>query len=407
MTLDHAAFPHILDAVLATAEHDVLLAFRATSRALRDLIDARLFKHVALIYRQQCMDDGGPQGGALCTPGRRRLPLLPSSSEAAHVLRHIRVLDLLDPAEEEKGLWEAHCIAPPHLTSLRPDIVRQLGTSQPQLMFKFKPNVYVDWTWRSCLRSPLPQHSLSSSAFALSIPATFLSFTASISDTWPPLSLLPTVPRVVLHCPATPLHTALTALLPHLAHLPMSTRELVVVFDERWTSLRCWEVALEGVRRVPALLAAVVDAVHKRTSLDEGGDKAGFDLTFVGVEIVHPDPDLQVESGTTSSYREMEHALLYSPDTEMDSIVVDCSTACSGSASLAAEGNKRSATFDSVVKATLLRQAAPHSLTHQPGDTQSHHRNADPVAWGDHVHFVTLTDWNERRGHLAELEAWP
>lgn len=141
-TMDASAYPHILDAI-ATASaanyvsgHDLTtaLALRATSRGLRNTIDARLFTHVAW------------KDGQFLTPLLRRLPYLyttpgyatwpisghlaptsSSSSSASTKTDHIRVLDLHSdipknfafPRLETVRSAEACKTAPPALTLLK------------------------------------------------------------------------------------------------------------------------------------------------------------------------------------------------------------------------------------------------------------------------------------------------
>ncbi|CAK9783607.1 hypothetical protein CC85DRAFT_289249 [Cutaneotrichosporon oleaginosum] len=48
LTLDHTAFPHIMDGILTHATHGTLLSLRAASRAWRARVDAVLHKHVSI-----------------------------------------------------------------------------------------------------------------------------------------------------------------------------------------------------------------------------------------------------------------------------------------------------------------------------------------------------------------------
>lgn len=56
-TLDSQSYPHILDTVIAQASHSVLLAFRGTSRLIRDAVDQRLFTHIVLKDGSLCLLD--------------------------------------------------------------------------------------------------------------------------------------------------------------------------------------------------------------------------------------------------------------------------------------------------------------------------------------------------------------
>lgn len=53
VTIDHAAYPNIMDKILNACSQPVLFAFRATSRAFRERIDKRLFRHVVLTSWKQ------------------------------------------------------------------------------------------------------------------------------------------------------------------------------------------------------------------------------------------------------------------------------------------------------------------------------------------------------------------
>jgi hypothetical protein len=69
--LDAAAYPHLLDAILAAADDGGLLALRAANRSLRERADMILFKHVAVHF--------SPLAVVLRRPHapHRRLPLPP------------------------------------------------------------------------------------------------------------------------------------------------------------------------------------------------------------------------------------------------------------------------------------------------------------------------------------------
>ncbi|WOO81793.1 uncharacterized protein LOC62_04G005314 [Vanrija pseudolonga] len=69
-TIDHTAFPFIIDRIILHAELDALLVIRATSKELRDYIDAIVFSHVRL--------RDGPPGGYRGPP--KRFALFPPRS---------------------------------------------------------------------------------------------------------------------------------------------------------------------------------------------------------------------------------------------------------------------------------------------------------------------------------------
>jgi hypothetical protein len=70
VTIDHLAFPHIMDAILDAADTHALLAMRGASREYRDDVDARLFRHVVIGSDFKTADQGlyvtvpGPRGPA-------------------------------------------------------------------------------------------------------------------------------------------------------------------------------------------------------------------------------------------------------------------------------------------------------------------------------------------------------
>ncbi|BEJ07880.1 hypothetical protein CcaverHIS641_0411490 [Cutaneotrichosporon cavernicola] len=70
VTIDHLAFPHIVERILRHADTDALLAMRGASRAYREEVDARLFRHVVVGSDMTTSDQGlyvtvpGPRGPA-------------------------------------------------------------------------------------------------------------------------------------------------------------------------------------------------------------------------------------------------------------------------------------------------------------------------------------------------------
>lgn len=120
-TIDAAAFPHILDGVIAAADHRCLLALRGVNRAWRARVDAMLFEHVALITpaaSPRQVDRGvharvraalrkrGMTDAVLLAPRMpvRFLPCLPGHVPANSAC--IRVLDTYDCSGAE-GLFDA------------------------------------------------------------------------------------------------------------------------------------------------------------------------------------------------------------------------------------------------------------------------------------------------------------
>ncbi|KAL1412316.1 hypothetical protein Q8F55_000060 [Vanrija albida] len=93
MPIDHTAYPHILDAVLAHSDLATLLAFRATSRGLLSRVNATLLAHAAL----RPWPGDGSDAFVLTTPTApaRRLPFVPSA---------VRILDLVCDRAVPPGL---------------------------------------------------------------------------------------------------------------------------------------------------------------------------------------------------------------------------------------------------------------------------------------------------------------
>lgn len=82
--IDHNVFPHIIEAIYAFADYDMLLAMRATSKTYRDWSDARLSEHIVVQVRRPKDEKGKPLWAAgsrsveIGAPGGRRLPFFRS-----------------------------------------------------------------------------------------------------------------------------------------------------------------------------------------------------------------------------------------------------------------------------------------------------------------------------------------
>ncbi|BEI86483.1 hypothetical protein CcaverHIS002_0607700 [Cutaneotrichosporon cavernicola] len=92
-TLDHTAFPHILDAILTNAPRRVLLTFRATSQHLRSLADNILCANADLHLTATASWSLTSASGAL--------PLLPGDTRAS-CLSAIKTLTLRMPPSQRR-----------------------------------------------------------------------------------------------------------------------------------------------------------------------------------------------------------------------------------------------------------------------------------------------------------------
>jgi len=109
--LDHRCFPHLTDAVLASADRHALLALRATCRSMRDKADARLLHHIAALPTGELVHGDGGRLPAFY-PGIvvRRLesgdPRAELTARQKKLLAHTRVLDMAD--------WSSFLLPPIH-----------------------------------------------------------------------------------------------------------------------------------------------------------------------------------------------------------------------------------------------------------------------------------------------------
>lgn len=419
--LDHTAFPHILDLVVAFADYGALLALRRANRDLRDRAAVRVFNNAALV----CLSPTRvyPHGAALLrTPCGRKLPLANTGTPDRSTLRLIRILDIVDPKPADEELPQSGGRAYDLLQllqALKPEIVRQHGSRRipPPISCA---RVYVDWTWRS---AP-PSYML--------YPPPFDPLLLQYEhDTEPHL---PPCPRIILHCPQTLLQAALADLLPLIQSISSRTREVVVVFQP-WRQMRCLEAGLEGVSRVPQILAAVVDAVEDEVAArkkrrnnalsarDEGEmndacrEAASFELTLVGLESVHPDSELeqpcpfdQHSGATLASPEDFGTASCSSSNSNVDTAFGPTVSSKGGERSIGEAERSHSglAISEKHVGFTLLSQAAAHST--RTAISRCHSGRGTGVSrdgdgWGEHVHFVSLAEWQARHGPLAALEA--
>ncbi|CAK9784053.1 unnamed protein product [Cutaneotrichosporon oleaginosum] len=107
--LDGPSFPHILDRVLALADHEGLMALRGVNKAFNAKADARLFAHIALIspststplinkIKHRVGIAVGPGGFVMCTPDSAHfLPNLPSSTPSPERVALIQAVDYYGP----------------------------------------------------------------------------------------------------------------------------------------------------------------------------------------------------------------------------------------------------------------------------------------------------------------------
>lgn len=92
--LDTSAYPHIFDQIFALTPHAGLMVLRLVSRAVKDRVDARLFRHVLLCTPERA------SGLVLLSPSGDRLPLVPWDLDPAPAPEH---RDYDDPIEEYFG----------------------------------------------------------------------------------------------------------------------------------------------------------------------------------------------------------------------------------------------------------------------------------------------------------------
>lgn len=92
--LDASAYPHIFDHVFTLTPHAGLLVLRLVSRAVKDRVDATLFRHVLLCTPERA------SGLVLLSPTGDRLPLVPWDLDPAPAPDH---RDYDDPIEEYFG----------------------------------------------------------------------------------------------------------------------------------------------------------------------------------------------------------------------------------------------------------------------------------------------------------------
>lgn len=92
--LDILAYPHIFDQIFALTPYEGLLVLRLVNRAVKDRVDAQLFKHVLVCTPERA------SGLILLSPRGDRLPLVPWDLDPAPAPDH---RDYDDPIEEYFG----------------------------------------------------------------------------------------------------------------------------------------------------------------------------------------------------------------------------------------------------------------------------------------------------------------
>jgi hypothetical protein len=75
--LDCDVFPHIVENVIALADHRALMALRAGCQEFQDKADRRLFEHVAATRYRDPSNAYGGDSSILTSPSGERLPVLP------------------------------------------------------------------------------------------------------------------------------------------------------------------------------------------------------------------------------------------------------------------------------------------------------------------------------------------
>ncbi|KLT44554.1 hypothetical protein CC85DRAFT_283493 [Cutaneotrichosporon oleaginosum] len=94
MSIDHKFYPHIFEAILASASFSALVRLRATCREVRDRVDRQLVTHIAL---ERASMSGPDRHLALesCVLGNRLYPI-PRAGWLQDMADAVRIVDLLD-----------------------------------------------------------------------------------------------------------------------------------------------------------------------------------------------------------------------------------------------------------------------------------------------------------------------
>ncbi|WOO81721.1 uncharacterized protein LOC62_04G005241 [Vanrija pseudolonga] len=90
VTIDHTAFPYLIDVIMGYADMSALVAFRTTSSTFRRRVDGILLKHVVITYKYPNVTHNisfKTPPGSLLTVGTvvRRLPLAPKFVQVADI----------------------------------------------------------------------------------------------------------------------------------------------------------------------------------------------------------------------------------------------------------------------------------------------------------------------------------
>lgn len=97
VTIDHTAFPYLIDMIVGYADMGALVALRTTSSAFRRRVDGILLKHVVITYKSPSVTVGTQPAmtppniafktppGSLLTVGARHLPLAPQFVQVADI----------------------------------------------------------------------------------------------------------------------------------------------------------------------------------------------------------------------------------------------------------------------------------------------------------------------------------
>ncbi|BEJ11228.1 hypothetical protein CspHIS471_0106500 [Cutaneotrichosporon sp. HIS471] len=112
MSLNHNAYPHLVDAIFEASDHRALLALRSASRVFRDRADSILFNHVSVHVADDTVYLRVPSV-SFSAPTLINLPSLPfptlaskrAQSALAAQLTHTRTLDLHAPLPVEYWAW--------------------------------------------------------------------------------------------------------------------------------------------------------------------------------------------------------------------------------------------------------------------------------------------------------------
>jgi hypothetical protein len=139
MPIDAAAYPHILDAVISSADRSSLLALRAGSTAFRDRVDAVLFEHIGVHYQDGAAHMRSVDGA--------RLPSLPIQNPASGSRETAAALARFAQQATHVHAVDLYAPVPAVLSLLHPKVVRRRGPRAHLIGCQLRAHTYVDSMW--------------------------------------------------------------------------------------------------------------------------------------------------------------------------------------------------------------------------------------------------------------------